>query len=200
MTQVKYNMKSKYGSPTQTKKDEKISRQKNKAVSPIENKKVVADKTALDAMNEEMAVLENNETSSDKDVTPVELDEWLDLLEEVEDDDEKEIEQEEEEDGDDSDIALNYFAIDSSLDRANHPEPGERLQWPDWTNYDGHDTFQTWPQDNARHRENMRRKYGVSYVRTDKYSLERLCEPWNDTAEGFPSMEGSYGQEYSNKT
>ena len=198
MTQVKYNMTSKYGSQPEKNKEEKISRQKNKAVSPIEHKKVVSDYAAENTIKDEMDSVPTIERVDDDEAVPVEVEEWLDSLEEMDDDDEKETNEDEEDSvHDDVDLTLDYFSIDTVLDRNHTREETRILMWPDWTNYDGHDTFSDWPQDNNAHQKKMKKEYGISYVRTDKYPIARLCESWNDTPDQFPSMEGSYGQDYS---
>jgi hypothetical protein len=202
MTQVKYNMSAKYGSTMQSEKREKVSQQKNKAVSPEEHKKIGAEEMISGTMDDEVVEVEELERISEEDVPPIEVSEWIELFDEMDDDDEKELEEEEtpmQNKGlpkDDTDPALNYFSIDDHSDRVMDRETGEKLEWPDWTDYDGHDTFANWPQDNKKFQQQMKRKYGISYVRTDRYSLERLCKPWKDTDEEMPSMEGSYGQDY----
>jgi hypothetical protein len=194
MTQVKYNMSSKYGSDEQTQKNQKVTLQKNKAISPIEHKKITIDDTTTAPMEEEAIESEDIEASSEEDVS-LEVDEWLDLLAEMDEDDEAEEPQparaaraQQKDNGKDEEFDM--FYIDDWTDASKD-------EWPDWTDFDGHEVFKDWPQDNLEHRQKLKRKYGASYVRLDTFSLAQLCEPWKDSYDGFPSMEGSYGQEYS---
>ena len=107
MTQVKYHMKTKYVSQQETNKAIKVNIQKNKAVSPVEHKKVIAEDEKLHYLHED--VEHPGDTLEDEESSPVEVEEWLDLLEEMDDDDEKETTQEEDDiDGDDTDLTLDF--------------------------------------------------------------------------------------------
>jgi len=81
--------------------------------------------------------------------------------------------------------------------------------WPNWDTWDGVEMFKNWPQENEKYYVKARRKYGKSYVRTDKYDLEKMIsyfqadETNEDSDEDsavaentLPSMESAYGANY----
>jgi hypothetical protein len=99
-----------------------------------------------------------------------------------------------------------------ALNEQSFETDGDDLtEWPDWTSWDGVETFKNWPQENAKYFVQAKKKYGISYVRTDKYDLEKILSYFgtsdsegvevNDddsriTNNALPSMESAYGADY----
>jgi hypothetical protein len=86
---------------------------------------------------------------------------------------------------------------------AYETQTSELDPWPDWTTWDKKDTFEKWPQENAKHYKEMKKQYGPSYVRTDKYELSRMVECFWESEDGgetndwtLPPMESAYGANY----
>jgi hypothetical protein len=81
------------------------------------------------------------------------------------------------------------------------PKPQE--PWPDWDNWDRIETYKNWPQENKAHFKRMKKKFGESYVRTDKYKLSRMVECFWESSDGenydwtLPCMESAYGANYN---
>ena len=74
-------------------------------------------------------------------------------------------------------------------------------EWPNWEEWNQKETLKNWPQEDKKHFDKMKKKWGDSYCRTDGYGLQILLDYYFDKPDGKENldllpMEGAYGADY----
>jgi hypothetical protein len=225
MTKVKYHLKEKYGVDGElVSGKQKKKKRRNKSVVSDEHKRLepgvniekedeveqekepavsgVDDFTEDYGMLPKTAIPEKMDYDSDDSSNMSGGDEvvegWVEAFDMAEEDKEEawtmgDESGEDETDKEEEPEKLTVWAFE---DRDDHQE-----EWPDWDTWDQHETFKKWPQEDKKHFAKMKKKWGRSYVRSDKYDLTRLLSYFIDKPEGEDNldllpMEAAYGADY----